>query len=200
MVDRREQYASLWLQLAPRGRAWARGLTSVFRRLGLALAAEFSRVHARAENLLLESHPATTDELLPDWEAFAGLPDPCNPLEQTRRERLQALKARLTDIGGASPDRYTSLARTLGYDTIVQGFRPFEFGRSAFGGGQECGDAGLRARLRITVVGPRVTPFEFGMSHFGEPMARIARAEDLECRLDRIVHSHLKLEVGYEGA
>ncbi|MFZ2469466.1 MAG: putative phage tail protein [Parvibaculum sedimenti] len=200
MTDRSEQYASLWLQLAPRGRAWARGLASSFRRLGLALGAEFSRIHARAENLLVEAHPATTDELLSDWEAFAGLPDPCNPLEQNRRERLQALKGRLTDIGGASVDRYMRIASALGYDVTLEKFRPFEFGRSAFGGRQECGDASLRARLRMTVHGPRVTRFEFGMSHFGEPMARIARAEDLECRLDRIAHSHLKLEVGYQGA
>jgi len=189
----------------PRGRAWPRAATSLLRRLGLAFGHEFSRVHEVAEQLLAESHPATTAELLPDWETFAGLPDPCNPLVQSRRERLQALKARLTDIGGASPARYTRLAATLGYEITLQKFRPFEFGRSAFGaaseGGQECGSADIRARLRIKVPGPRVTRFEFGVSEFGrDPMAHIARAEDLECRIDAIIHSHVHLEFAYEGA
>lgn len=196
-----ERYSSLWSQLLPRGFVWPRSLTSVMRRLGLALAAEFARIHARAESLLVEADPATTVEMLPEWEEFAGLPDRCNPLVQTRRERLQALRTRLTDVGGSSFDRYTRLATSLGYDIEIMNFRPFEFGRSAFGGGDQCGDADLRSLMRIKVLGPRVTRFEFGMSEFGrDPMARIARAEDLECRLDHIVHSHVTLQVGYEGA
>jgi len=196
-----DRYATLWSQLLPRGLAWPRALDSVTYRLGRALGAEFARVHERAEDLLVEADPATTVELLDEWEEFAGLPDPCNPLVQTRRERLQALKTRLTDIGGSSFDRYTRLAASLGYDIEISTFRPFEFGRSAFGGSDQCGGTHLRSLLRIKVLGPRVTPFEFGMSEFGrDPMARIARAEDFECRLDQIVHSHILLQVGYEGA
>lgn len=199
MVDRAEQYATQWLQLSPRGRAWSRGLASLWRKLGVAFGAEFSRIHAHAENLLAEANPATTSELLVDWEGFAGLPDDCNPLTLTLRERKQALKSRLTDIGGASPERYTRLAASLGYEITIEKFRPFEFGRSAFGGGQECGGAEIRARLRVHVPGPRVTRFEFGVSHFGEPMARIARAEDLECRMGRVIHSHQQLQFAYQG-
>lgn len=201
MAGKSSQYATQWLQLMPRGRAWTRSLTSVLYLLGLALAEEFARIHLRAEKLVLEALPNTTDELLPEWEAFAGLPDPCNPLVQSRRERLQALHARLTDIGGASPERYLRLASALGYDITIKKFRPFEFGRSAFGGGQECGTAELRARMRVAVPGARITRFEFGVSEFGrDPMAHIARAEDLECRLNRIVHSHVHLEFSYQGA
>ncbi|HUD30157.1 MAG TPA: putative phage tail protein [Novosphingobium sp.] len=201
MVDRSEQYAKQWLQLMPWGRAWPRAIGSVLRRLGSALGREFSRVHDRAEKLLVEALPNTTDELLPEWEEFAGLPDPCNPLVQSRRERLQALRTRLTDVGGASRDRYMRLATSLGYEIEIESFRPFECGRSGFGSTQECGDASLRALLRITVQGPRVTRFECGVSEFGrDPMAHIARAEDLECRLGKIVHSHTQLEVGYQGA
>lgn len=201
MADRTGQYATLWMQLMPRGRAWTRAPASVLRRLGQAVAAEFARVNARAEKLLLEALPGTTDKLLPDWEEFAGLPDPCNPLVQSRRERLQALKARLTNVGGAGPQRYLRLATALGYVVAIGKFRPFEFGRSGFGEGEECGDASLRARLRISVPGARVTPFEFGVSEFGrDPMAHIARAEDLECRLRKIAHSHIHLEFDYQGA
>lgn len=198
MAERSGQYATQWLQLMPRGRAWTRATTSVLRRLGEALGMEFSRIHARVEKLLLEALPNTTDELLPAWEDFAGLPDPCNPLAQTRRERLQALEARLTDIGGSCPDRYQRLANKLGYEVLIEKFRPFEFGRSYFGGGQECGPASIRSRMRVSVPGPRLTPFEFGLSAFGDPMVRIARAEDLECRLNTVVHSHVTLQFAYQ--
>jgi uncharacterized protein YmfQ (DUF2313 family) len=37
----------------------------------------FERLTARANNLLIDAFPGSTYELLPEWEATLGLPDPC---------------------------------------------------------------------------------------------------------------------------
>jgi uncharacterized protein YmfQ (DUF2313 family) len=41
------------------------------------LAKSYERETARANNLLVDSFPLTTYELLPEWESSLGLPDPC---------------------------------------------------------------------------------------------------------------------------
>src|SRR5262249_58307300 len=91
----------------PPGPAWSRDASAV---LGTAflrgVALGYARAHGRQRYLLTDAFPATTDELLPEWEATCGLPDPClgdDPLPSARRRQLLA---RLTDPGGQSIQHY----------------------------------------------------------------------------------------------
>lgn len=169
-------------------------------RLLAGLAVEFARIDARVETLITESDPRSAHELLPAWEHLLGLPDKCNKgLTTTIPERREAVVAKLTMMGGASKAFFIALAASLGYDIIIDEFRPFICGLS------RCGDrlngpASVRHVWRVRVSGPRFTPFRSGISQCGDRLGKITRADDLECKLFTIKPAHTHLIFNYEGA
>ena len=108
-------YLSLLQASLPQGLAWPRSPTALLTKMLNAIATEFARVDARALNLMDEQDPRTTLELLPDHEAFAGLPDPCVTTEQTIEQRRNALKSKLRMRGGQSPTYFIAAAEDMGY-------------------------------------------------------------------------------------
>lgn len=110
--------------LLPSGAAWSREPDAVLTKLLLALADEFARVDARAEQLVEEADPRTTFELLEDWERIAGLPDPCVGAGQGTQQRRNAVTARLNTLGGQRPAYFIDVAAKLGYAVTVTEFRP----------------------------------------------------------------------------
>lgn len=108
-------YVSLLQNALPQGIAWPRWDGSFLTQLLRGLAPEFTRVDARARDLLNEADPRTTVELIDEWEAFAGLPDPCVTEEQTLEQRQVALCAKLLMQGGQSVAYFISMAENLGY-------------------------------------------------------------------------------------
>lgn len=113
----------------PPGPAWSRDpsvkLTAYLR----SIAASYARSHHRQRQLLTDAFPLTTEELLPEWEATCGLPDPClgpEPLVSTRRAQLIA---RLTNPGGQSIQYFINYAAALGYTiTHIYEYTPFKVG------------------------------------------------------------------------
>ncbi|MDB2704924.1 DUF2313 domain-containing protein [Pseudomonadota bacterium] len=87
-------------------------------------AAEYAIIDARIENLLNETDPRKTYELLVEWEEFAGLPDDCAGESATLEQRRIALHARLTSTGGASKAYFIELAANLGYTVTITEFYP----------------------------------------------------------------------------
>lgn len=108
-------YVLLLQSALPSGMAWVRDKSSVLTQLLTGIALEFSRVDARALDMIAESDPRTTTELIDDWEAFAGLPDPCVTDEQTLEQRRVALASKLLMQGGQSCEYFLSIAQNLGY-------------------------------------------------------------------------------------
>lgn len=121
-----QDYASQLADLLPVGAAWPREPDSKLARLLAGLAVEFARVDARGDELLAESDPRTTYELLSEWERVEGLPDECTVPGGSAAARREALLSRLTGIGGQSRAYFISIAAALGYPgaTITE-FRPF---------------------------------------------------------------------------
>src|SRR5690242_18914881 len=78
-------------KLTPQGKCWPTEDTSTFVKLLDAISQEFSRVDARASELLDESFPDTTSELLTNWERIAGLPDECSELGESYEIRRKNL-------------------------------------------------------------------------------------------------------------
>lgn len=100
--------------LLPNGAAWPRD-DEALQELVASEATELSRVDLRAQKLLRELNPATTFELLTDWETMLGLPD-CE-LPPTIEARRKAILAKLLAQTGhdQSLGYWTELVAQLGY-------------------------------------------------------------------------------------
>lgn len=195
-----DTYLAQLQALLPEGAAWTREEPAVLTRLLAAMADGLARVHGRSAILLEEIAPRTALELLPDWERVTGLPDPCAVaagIGGTLQERRAAVVSRLTASGGQSLGYFADLIEAMGYEAEIEEYRPFICGDECgdeLGGGDE-----IRFYWRVTVSAARVTYFRCGESECGDTLADFARAEDLECLLNRLKLAHTTLIVGYEG-
>ncbi len=173
-----ESYTELLLRLMPRGRAWAQGGDSRLRQLLSGLAAELAHVDERAQELLAESYPGTTFELLVDWERVTGLPDPCVGELRELAQRRAAVLARLGTLAEQRPDFYVWVASTLGFQVSVREYH------TAYCGTAVCSDpigAGYAYAWEIVVDGTYEPP-----------------SERLECALRRLAPAHTVLLFSYE--
>lgn len=185
--------------LLPPGQAFPRDPAATLSKLLEAFAAEFARIDLRADQLLDESDPRGALELLEDWERVCGLPDSCSAaLATTLQERRAAVVALLTAQGGSSRAYFVALASSMGYAVEIDEFRPFIAGINRCGD-QLTGGHSVRYQWRVRVTGPRFTPFRAGASQCGDLLGKIARADDLECKLKRLKPAHTNLIVSYEG-
>ena len=121
-----DDYLAQLQALLPQGPAWPRDTGATLTRLLQAMADELARVDARAAQLIEESDPRTTYELLAGWERVAGLPDTCASVGEGMEERRFALLQRLAVPGGANASYFIALAAAMGYPTAtVTEFPPF---------------------------------------------------------------------------
>lgn len=119
-------YAAALLALLPTGRVWPKDGASEQAALMRAFAETFVRLDARAQTLLIDAFPGTTLELLPDWEASLGLPDPCEGAAQTLQQRRYQVIARLAGAAGQSVAYFLGVLSRLGYtDAAIHQFAPF---------------------------------------------------------------------------
>lgn len=131
-----EDHAGALERLLPRGRIWILDRAKQLWALLTGFGDELARIDGRGIDLVEESDPRTTDELLPDWERFAGLPDPCAPVPVTKADRRLALEARLTAVGGQSKAYFIARAAAMGIVvtiTIWPFGLPFRMGTSRIG-------------------------------------------------------------------
>ena len=71
-----EDYRAQLVALLPRGRAWPKEPGSVQHQVMAGFAPMFVRLDQRSQQLVFDAFPGNTVELLPEWEAALGLPDP----------------------------------------------------------------------------------------------------------------------------
>lgn len=108
----------------PRGRAWPRDQDAVQTKALSGFAPSFARNSARALDLLVDAFPATSYELLPEWESALGLPGICGQgLGSTIEDRQRAVVAALTDDGSPTVAYVVRVAEALGYSITVTTFR-----------------------------------------------------------------------------
>lgn len=190
------EYAAALLALLPRGRVWPREAGTVQAQTAAAMVPAWVRSEARARALLADAFPASAQELLPDWEASLGLPDPCAGVQPTMELRRLAVHSRLTARGGQSVSYFVEVAAALGYAVTVEEFLPFRFGQPF--GRPLAGSAWAHA-WRVRVAGSTVRPFRFGVSKMGEPFATWG-GKELECALRAAAPAHAILIFAYEDA
>lgn len=122
-------YRDQLLNLFPRGRAWARDITSTLAMLCHAIGDEFARLDQRAEDLLEEYDPRTTTELIGEWESALGQPDGCsNTANPTITERRAAVVGRYLGVGGHNIPFLISVALKMGFViTIIDKITPHHY-------------------------------------------------------------------------
>ena len=163
-----QDFARALLALLPSGRVWPKDLESTQGLFMQALAQVYA-ADGTVAYLVVDAFPATTVELLPEWENTLGLPDPCAGPSPTLGQRIAQVVARLTDSGGQSVAYFVELARRLGYDITVTQYAPSRFGRrfgSLFGGEAWARGASTRRNLPAeashSVVAPLASHFRPG--------------------------------------
>jgi len=171
--------------LLPQGFAWPRQADAALTKQLLAWADELARVDGRAADLIDETDPRTTSELLSDWERVA---------DQTVEQRRAALVAKLTSRGGQSRQYFIDLAAALGYPgATIDEFRPFNCNSN-------CNDALLSEADRF--VWKINLPSEGGIfimncnSPCDSPLAAWGDAA-IECRIQSLKPAHTTALVAY---
>ena len=184
-------------RLLPRGAIWHRGWGTVQAQDLLTLMPTWARLHARTNNLLIDAFPCTTDELLPEWEATLGLPDPCIGELPTVQQRQAAVCAKFAARGGQSIDYFVRLAASLGYTITITQFAPFRAGVNCAGDPDNSDDWAYAWQVNVD-AGPdeTITYFRADQSHAGEPLAAWGD-EALECLIREYAPAHTTVIFAY---
>jgi uncharacterized protein YmfQ (DUF2313 family) len=172
-----DDYLAAMRSRGHRGRAWTTEPGTVRSAVMIGLAQSYVRSGARAVNLIDDASPATTSELLPEWEKSLGLPDPCTPLNPSTAQRKAAVLAKFIAAGGQSPSYFIAVAAALGYPiTITELPTPYHW--------------------QINAPTLQVSYFTAGVSVAGDPLWTIGNLE-LECRIRSIMPAHTVLTFDY---
>ena len=113
------------LRLMPRGRVWRNDPGSNLSALAGALAPSWTRNTAAAAQVLVDASPATTSNLLTEWENSLGLPDPCTAPNPTIQQRQAAVRAKWGARGGLTKAYFIAMAADLGFTITITEFSPF---------------------------------------------------------------------------
>jgi uncharacterized protein YmfQ (DUF2313 family) len=184
---------ALW-SLLPRGRVWLRDPGSMQDNVLASFAPTFARNSTDALNLLVDAFPATALDLLPEWEATLGLPDPCTGPAPTIQQRRAQVVARLVNPGGQSIPYFINLAAALGFTVTITQYAPFRLGQNA--AGQPLGNVDWYYAWSINAPDVSVIYFRAGSSSAGDALAQWSN-EVLECEIRARAPAHTVLQFHY---
>jgi uncharacterized protein YmfQ (DUF2313 family) len=180
--------------LMPRGLAWPRDPSSVMTQVLAGLSPTWQRHTEQNNNLLVDAFPATAVQLLPEWEAALGLPDPCAGASPTLQGRQAQVVARFAGSGGQSIPYFVQYAQTLGYAITVTEFTPFRMGQQTMG--CQLGGPDWAFTWQTNAPLNTLTSFRMGLSAMGEPLESWGNAV-LQCELNEIKPAHTYLNFAY---
>lgn len=190
-------YLTVLQQLLPPGSALTRHPEAVLTQVLLAIADVLAPVDAAIARLYDEADPRTTNQLLPDWERVAALPDPAvGNAQQSLVERRAWLMMRLTSIGGQSIAYFVGLAASLGVAITISEFQPWGCGYGQTGRDQVSGDGALWTHWQVNMPPRIVYLFQVGASQVGDPLG-YARMGAIEALFARFKPAHTTLTFNY---
>lgn len=181
--------------LLPSGRAWPRDPDATQAKVLTGLVQVNARLSQRASQLLDESHPDTTVELLPEWESALGLPDPDIGQLPTLQGRRQAVTARFANSGGQSADYFIEQAVLLGYIVTINNNAPFRAGQSRVG--QPVGSVDWFFVFSINAPLNSEIEFRAGQSSAGDPLSYWSNLV-LGAELSDIKPAHSIMQFNYQ--
>lgn len=166
-------YEAALRSLFPTGRAWSREPDALQGQLVAGLAPTLVRLDARAQTLLVDAFPATTVELLPEWEASLGLPDQCEGPDHVVEQRRQQVVNRLVNTGGQSKAYFLDVLARLGFaDCEITEYTPFKADVSV--ADWPVYDESWTHAWRVNVPGLRIFEFKADISTADEPLLTIS--------------------------
>jgi uncharacterized protein YmfQ (DUF2313 family) len=142
----------------------------------------------------VESNPAMAEQLLSDFEADYGLPDPCSAPNPTLAQRRASLLAKIASIGGQSRDYFIGVAAALGFTVTITEYQPFRVGSSHLG--DLVGGPGWESVWQINAPATTISYFRVGSSALGDRLATFGNAE-LECRMNALKPAQTLLLFNY---
>lgn len=187
-----QDYTGALLSLLPRGRVWPKDPDSAQAKLMAGLAPSFQRLDARAQTLLVDAFPATTTELLPEWESSLGLPDPCDGPGQTVDQRRAQVLNKFVSAGGQSVAYFVGVLTRLGYpDATITQYAPFRVGIDHVGFPIH----GLEWAYHWTINLPNLSVFWFlvGISTVPGPLFSISD-QAVFCVIDDLKPAHTTVD------
>lgn len=187
-------YLAALQALMPRGRVWPKDQNSVQTKALTAFSQEFQRTNLSANNLLVDSFPVTTTDLLVEWEESLGLPDPCAGLSPTIQLRRNQVVAKLTATGGQSAAYMIKFAANLGYTITITQYAPFRMGQGRCGMPLGGPDWAFAWRVNAPTASPIF--FRTGQSAMGEPLESWGNTV-LQCQMQEIAPAHTILNFSY---
>ena len=173
--------------LMPRGRVWPRDPDAVQTQVLSGLAPSYARATARANYLLVDAFPATTYELLPEWESTLGLPDPCAGVAPTIPQRQAQVLARFVGVGGPTIQSLTQFAANLGYTVTINQFVEARAGQMR--AGDACNGTAWSFAWQVNAPLNTITIALAGSMAAGDPLASWGNAV-LECEMKAVMPAH----------
>lgn len=173
-----EDYGQAMGRLMLKGRIWRTDAAATLTTLLDALAPTYARTTAAAAQLLTDASPATTLNLLEEWEKSLGLPDPCTPLNPTIEQRQAAVRAKWGARGGQSIAYFTAYAADLGFTITITELSASDYAWQ--------------------INAPSITSsyFTLGSGNLGDYFWVVGNAE-FECRMRQIMPAHTVLTFVY---
>lgn len=123
------------MNLLPNGKAWPKNQKSVMGDLIYCYASMFSQTDDILTGSIDEVFPATTTQLIEEWQKTLGLPDKCVSNDSSIESKRSQVIARLTATGSISNSYYINYAKQLGFDIDI-----IEYG-GIISGIYRCGDS-----------------------------------------------------------
>lgn len=166
-------YLRVLQALMPRGKVWPRDPASLQAKVLTGLATLYESHNQRSANLLVDAFPATSVELLPEWEATLGLPLAVAGPNPSTAARQALVLARFVGSLGVSVVDLTQYAALLGYKVTITSSAPFRCGQSHCG--QGLGGIEQIFGLFVTASATAQMPFgSYGPAVLQEELTRIA--------------------------
>jgi uncharacterized protein YmfQ (DUF2313 family) len=190
----RKEFAHALAALLPRGPAWAQNdEESTQYKTCAGLSRVYVRNTNRAAKLLVDAFPATSVELLPEWEATLGLPDPCSGPAPTIAARQQQVVAKLVGLGVANAQAIVEYLEALGYTVTITQFTPWSVDMPV-----DYPMYGLEWAHAWQINAPLETITYFTvLSGVDEPLSAFGN-EVLECIAEAIAQAHTVVIFNYE--
>ena len=174
-----EDYLAALQALMPRGRAWPTDPDSIQAQVLGGFAPTLERVNQVAGALMVDIFPASSVNLLTDWEESLGLPDPCDGESPILQVRQNSVLTRLINTGGQSVPYLIAIAGVLGYDITIT-----EYGSSN------------PHHFQVNAPVSTVRYFRVGQSLVGEPLVSGGNAV-LECLIRELKPAHTTVSFNY---
>lgn len=190
------QYTGALKNLLPRGRVWSRENSGIQHGLIEGLAKSFQQMDEDAVQLLIEAFPSTTTDLIDEWNATVGIPDPCFGAPENIEQNRQYIVAKLIADGGQTVDYYKSIAASLGLIITIR-----EFSASTPGTGAPVGlitkleDWAHTWQVRLDVNSPSLIEFAGDINAIQQ--SQVYKA--LSCLLGRYKPAHTQFYFSVVG-